>query len=138
MMKVVDFSGYEHPWPPKSCEVDFNDVRPRSELHTRCRTLLRAMYPTQPILEEVPIPAEQLFCDFYLPMRRVVVECHGEQHYKYVPHFHGDRVGFLKSKTRDKKKAEWCALNNIRLISLPYNETDGQWKQRIIDAEGDV
>ena len=134
-MKVKDLSGREHSWPPQGHEVGFNDKRPRSSLHVRCRELLRQMYPTQPILEEVPILGENLTCDFYLPFRQVVVECHGEQHYKFIPHFHGTRLGFSHSRYNDREKKEWCALNNIRMAILPFSETDDEWRNRIEEAQ---
>lgn len=133
-MKVVDFNGREYTWPPKGHEVDFDDVRPRSDLHIRCRDLLRKIYPTQPILEEVPIPGVGLFCDFYLPSRKVVVECHGEQHYKFVPHFHGTKFKFVQAKNRDNKKQNWCRINNIKMAILPFSETDDEWRTRIEEA----
>jgi hypothetical protein len=93
------------------------------------------MYPTQPILEEVPVPGENLTCDFYLPLRKVVIECHGEQHYKYTPHFHGDRFGFAQAKKRDQRKIDWCHLNNFRVAILPFSEDDDEWRARIEEAE---
>ncbi len=134
-MRVVDSQGKQHVWPPPGCEVGLNDMRPRSELHLRCRSLLHRMYPTQPILEEVPIPNENLVCDFYLPLRRVVVECHGKQHYKFVQHFHKDRVGYARAVNNDKRKKEWCKMNNISVAVLPYNESDEEWQVRIENAE---
>lgn len=133
-MSVKDSHGRNHPWPPNGHEVGFNDQRQRSSLHLRCRELLRQMYPTQSILEEVPIPGERLTCDFYLPMRKVVVECHGEQHYKFVPHFHGDRIAFAFSLKRDQRKVDWCHDNNFRIAILPFSETDDEWRDRIEEA----
>lgn len=134
-MSVVDFNGNKSPWPPKGHQVDFNDKRQRSSLHVRCRELLRIMYPTQPILEEVPIPNMGLTCDFYLPFRKVVLECHGEQHYKFTPHFHKDRRGFAQSSARDMRKIEWCHMNNISVVVLPFSESDDEWRKRIEDAD---
>lgn len=134
-MKVVDEAGREHPWPPPGHTVLKDDRRPRSELHLRCRALLREMYPTQPILEEVPIPGMRLFCDFYLPFRQVVVECHGEQHYKFNAHFHGERRNFVQSRNRDQRKVDWCYMNNFGVAILPFNESDDDWRDRIENAD---
>lgn len=133
-MKVVDPNGRSHNWPPEGHVVKHDDRRPRSELHLRVRELLRSMYPTQPILEEVPIPGMGLFADFYLPLRKVVVECHGEQHYKFVAHFHKDRRTFMASKNRDQSKIDWCHLNNICIAILPFSETDDEFRARIQNA----
>lgn len=133
-MKVRDFDGNECRWPPTGYNVNFDDIRPRSSLHIRCRELLRKLYPTEQILEEVPIPNLNLFVDFYLPFRKIVVECQGEQHSKFIPHFHKTKIGFAKSKARDKRKKEWCQINNIRIVELPFFESDEEWKTRIQDA----
>jgi len=134
-MSVRDFKGRLHPWPPQGHEVGFNDRRPRSSLHLRCRELLRQMYPTQPVLEEVPIPGLGLVCDFYLPLRKVVIECHGEQHYNFVAHFHGTRYDYAMAKKRDQTKLDWCRMNNFRAAVLPFSETDDEWRERIENAD---
>jgi len=133
-MSVIDFNNRTHPWPPQGHEVGFNDKKPRSSLHLRCRELLRQMYPTQPILEEVPIPGVGLTCDFYLPFRKVVIECHGEQHYKFVPYFHNSLQNYAKSTQRDRRKIEWCHLNNLSIATLPFSETNNEWRERIEEA----
>jgi hypothetical protein len=133
-MNVVDFNGHTYSWPPKGHEVRFDDIRPRSDLHIRCRKLLRSMYPTQSILEEVPLPGIGLFCDFYLPMRHLVIECNGEQHDKYTPFFHANTAGFTRHKARDENKIEWCKINNIRVVSLSFSESDEEWKTKIEDV----
>ena len=89
----------------------------------------------QIILEEVPIPGCRLFCDFYLPFRKVVIECHGRQHYEFVPHFHGNRLGFAQVNVRDQNKRRWCQNNNIRMAILPFSETNDEWRKRIENAE---
>ena len=109
----------------------------KSDLHIRTRHLITSLFPTLQILEEVPIPIRKsdiLYLDFYLPLKRYCIEVHGEQHYKLVAFYHQNMMGFLKSKKRDNDKREWCSINNIKYIELPYNETDEQWTQRIIDA----
>tara|TARA_R100000656_G_scaffold123878_1_gene100949 strand:- start:170 stop:445 length:276 start_codon:yes stop_codon:yes gene_type:complete len=88
------------------------------------------MYPTQRILEEVPLPGTRLFADFYIPDRQIIIEVHGRQHYEFVAHFHGSRMGFLQSKANDDLKREWCVLNNIQLIVLPYDKKD-DWRTYI-------
>jgi hypothetical protein len=75
-----------------------------------------------------------LFADFYLPLRKVVVECHGEQHYRFIPHFHTDRRSFTMAQNRDQRKIDWCHLNNIRVAILPYSEKDDDFRERIENA----
>jgi hypothetical protein len=109
----------------------------KSALHIKTRQLLVELFPTLQMLEEVPIPvrkSEVLYLDFYLPLKKYCIEVHGEQHYKLVGFYHQNLMGFLKSKKRDSDKKEWCELNNIKYIELPYDEDENQWKERIINA----
>lgn len=130
-MKIIDFNGREHSWPPKGCKVDLNDKRPRSSLHLRCRALLHAMYPTRQILEEVPLPGTNLRLDFYLPHRDLAVECQGQQHTKFNPFYHGDKASFMRAKANDHKKREYCRMNNIEVIELNHDESNDEWRDKI-------
>ena len=131
-MKVLGFDGRQYPFPPSGKMPNDNDSRKRSSLHLRAREILRKMYPTERVLEEVVLPGTKgLSADFYLPYRKMVVECHGEQHYNFVRHFHGSKLNFLRSKRNDARKEEWCVLNNISLIELPYNEDKNEWEARL-------
>lgn len=131
-MKVFGFDNREYPWPPKGHIVNFDDRRQRSEPHLRCRSLLRLLYPTETFLEEVPLPgAKGLRADFVLPWRNLVLEVHGQQHYVFNLHFHGNKINFLNSRARDAKKIEWCNMNNIGVVELPHYESDDQWRERI-------
>jgi len=40
----------------------------------------------------------------------------------------------MKKKKRDRDKIEWCNINNIKYIELPYNETENQWIERMYHA----
>lgn len=135
-MKVKDFDGREYNFPPPSYVPTLDETRPRSELHLRVRRILHSMYPTAPILEEVPLCGIGLFGDFYLPLRKVMIECQGEQHYQFNPHFHGNRRSFVASQNRDQRKIDWCHLNNIHVAVLPFNESDDEFRARI-DAAAD-
>ena len=131
-MKVKGFDGRSYPFPPSGHMPDNDDSRRRSSLHLRTRKILRKLYPTSRVLEEVFLPGTNgLFADFYLPFQKIVVECNGEQHYKFNAHFHGTRLNFMKSKANDRKKIEWCEMNNIKFIELPFNEDDDEWRDRI-------
>lgn len=123
-MEVIDLEGNFHKWSLKGYIAKGN-VSNKSSLHLAARNLIRAKFPTFQILEEVPIPirkSETLYLDFYLPLSRICIEVHGEQHYEFSPFFHGNRLNFFKHKKRDKDKKEWCGLNGIKMIELPYNK----------------
>lgn len=131
-MKVVDLSGKTHTLSLKEYQVGLNDTRPRSKGHLNARGLLRKLFPLDVIAEEVPVPGEHLFLDFFLPGRKMVVEVQGEQHDSYTPFFHKTTVKFYQSKGRDRRKAEWCEYNNFKLIELPDNEDEQAWLKRLI------
>jgi hypothetical protein len=130
-VKVEDSNGRKYNWPPSGHQVDLDDKRPRSQYHLRARDLLRKLFPTQRLLEEVPLPGMKLTIDFFLPIENLVIEVQGEQHTEFIPHFHGTRANFRKAQVNDHRKVEWCNLNNIDIIQLPYTESDDEWEARI-------
>lgn len=91
-------------------------AREISTLQTTARDRIRKLFGSQVILEEFTIPKSQLRLDFLLPFIKIAVEVHGEQHDKYVKHFHGTRKNFAEAQKRDEQKAHWCRLNDIELI----------------------
>jgi len=106
----------------------------RSTLHLKTREILLEKYPTLTICEECPITlrrGEIAYIDFYLPLLKIAIEVNGEQHFKYIPHFHGSAQVFLRAKKRDRDKAEWCERNGIKLVNLNYNEDIEEWKTKI-------
>lgn len=135
MIDVIDLDGHIHKWS-LSGGIAHGKLTNKSDLHIRARELLKQCFPTLQILEEISIPirkSEYLYLDFYLPLLKTCIEAHGEQHYKYIQFYHNDIIGFMKHKKRDASKIEWCQLNNIRHIELPFNETIAEWTTRIIN-----
>lgn len=105
----------------------------KSNYHLKARELIKKLFPTMQILEEVPInirKSETLYLDFYIPLTKKCIEVHGEQHYEFTPFYHPNRLSFLKAQKRDKEKKEWCEINGIRYIELPYNQTE-EWEKII-------
>ena len=106
-----------------------------SQYHLRARALLRGMFPTERLHEEVVLPGSgKLRLDFLLPMYNLAVEVHGQQHYTFTPHWHLYPHKFWDARRRDMNKADWCSLNNLALAELPFNETDDEWRKRITAA----
>ena len=131
-MKVMGLDGKTYSWTFSGNMPDYDDEKNRSSLHLLARNILKSIYPMDRILEEVSLPGSNgLTADFWLPLRKTIIEVHGEQHYKYIPFFHNTVLNFYHSKRNDKNKAEWCSINNIFLIELPFNESEQQWRKRI-------
>ena len=134
-MQIKDLDGNFQKWALTGC-IAHGTMRNKSDLHLRARKLIKECFPTFQILEEVPIPlrrSETLFMDFYLPLTKKCIEIHGEQHYKFVPFYHKNLMGFAKHKKRDQEKHEWCSINDIEYIALPFNENIEQWTKRLIN-----
>lgn len=133
MIVVHDLDGGKHNW---SFTGKLQNTRANiSGLHKKANQLLIEIYPTIPMLQEVAIPVrrnETLYLDFYIPLLKKAIEVHGEQHYKFVAHYHNNAMGFMKHKKRDLDKQEWCSVNSIQYIELPFNETIEEWKDRIV------
>lgn len=132
-MDVVSLDGDNISWSLTG-HISKGRMQNKSSYHLQARELISSLYPTLQMLEEVSAPIKKgqvLYLDFYLPLLKWCVEVHGEQHYKFVPYYHGNIMSFLKSQNKDKEKKEWCEINGIKYIELPYNENIEQWKERL-------
>ena len=68
---------------------------------------------------------QQLKFDFYCQTINTCVEYDGKQHYTPIKYFGGQK-GFDLTMTRDKIKTDYCKEKGIRLIRIPYWDTDVQ------------
>ena len=115
--------------------VKYNQQREScSSLHLRARILLRQLFPYDIIFEEMILPGikseiviRSLILDFYINSQKLAIEVQGEQHYKHINFFHTNKLEYFRAKKLDNLKKQWCAINNIRLVELPYNQNDEQW-----------
>jgi hypothetical protein len=131
-MQVKDLDGNSYNWQLIG-NIAHGAAQNKSSLHLQARDLIHECFPTLQVLEEVAVNirrTETLYLDFYLPLIKKCVEVHGEQHYKFNKFFHNSALGFIRHKKRDQEKQEWCALNGIEYIELPFDQTDN-WKSRI-------
>jgi very-short-patch-repair endonuclease len=133
-MLIKDLDGNNHNWLLTG-NMAKGKVANKSSYHLNARNLITQSYPTLQILEEVPIQLrknEVLYLDFYLPLKKICFEVHGEQHYKFIPFYHSNMLNFLKAQKRDREKQEWCELNGINYISLAYDKQDS-WGDNIVN-----
>ena len=68
-----------------------------------------------------PVTGSFLELDCYNDDLKMGIEYQGEQHYKYVPHFHKSKSDFQLQKYRDWVKKKLCEEENIILIEVPYD-----------------
>lgn len=65
--------------------------------------------------------------DFFIPNFKgapILIEVHGEQHYKQVKKFQPTRKDFLAQKERDRRKISYCLAHRIDLYIIPYWDID--------------
>lgn len=133
-MKVIGLDNCEY-----NLKLDkrAND-RECSSYHVAARKLLKEMFLFDQIREEVFLPGckGSLYLDFFLPLRKLAVEVQGEQHYRFIPHFHGQQIerGFVAGQKRDRDKREFCEINSIILVEFPYTESVNEWRERVNNA----
>lgn len=134
-MNIIGIDGKNYIWNPVGSEAETTN---RSSLHIKAKDLLKEIFPFDRIFEEVSLPGSKdrfgrklLRADFFIPNRNLLIEVHGEQHFKFNKFFYSSQLEFYKAKARDIDKKEWCLLNNIRLVELNYNEDINDWRRKI-------
>lgn len=135
MKKVIGLNGREYNWNLNKYTVLNDSTRPRSQYHKLARSLIKEIYGSHTILEEPPMPGsgpKMLYLDFFIPSLDLAVEVHGEQHYNFIPFFHGNQREFLKAQFRDNTKAEWCEKNSIDLVILKYSDSEEIWREQLV------
>ena len=136
-MNVIGFDGKNH-------KFNFSKNRARknrqnkSSYHKKALELIKELFSIYSVYEEATLPGSKklgrkslLYADFFIPDKMLIIEVHGEQHYKYCPVFHKDNMAYYKSLARDVDKKEWCDLNSITLKVLKYNEVE-KWKSILL------
>ena len=133
-MKVLTLDDKEPTWKIKGKK---NSHSQRSKLHLAARELLHDLFPTT-ILEEVTIEVVggiKLYLDFYIPLHKMCIEVHGEQHFQFVPFFHKNILDMMKQRKNDMLKVSWCLKNNIEYYSLPFNENIDEWRAKFVKEQ---
>lgn len=59
--------------------------------------------------------------DFYIPSKNMVIEYDGEQHFKPIDWFGGEK-GFDYIQKHDQIKTRYCMDNNIKLFRISYKD----------------
>jgi hypothetical protein len=102
--------------------------RPKSALHRRVAELFRSLFPQFKIFEEESIDVvvdgrrTTLFVDIIVRELSLVIECHGRQHFEFVPHFHQTRDGFARSVQRDRAKADAVIAAGYSYLVVRYDQ----------------
>ena len=72
--------------------------------------------------------------DFYLPELNVVIEYDGEQHFRPIERFGGEKT-FNRQKMLDEIKNKFCDKSNIKMIRLPYTVKKSTDIKKLLDNE---
>lgn len=89
----------------------------------KLKIIVEEIFPNQIIQLEYNVADRGgLFIDIFLPALDIGFEYDGEQHFKFIEHFHGDRQTFAAARRRDLSKDDACQAKNITLIRVAYNE----------------
>lgn len=73
--------------------------------------------------------------DFYLTNQNICIEYDGEQHFKPIEKFGGDK-GFNRVKKTDELKNKYCKENGIKLIRIPYTINKKDFELYILEELG--
>lgn len=98
-----------------------------SYIATQVHSILEELFPPVPfprVYAEhyVNFRGTRLFFDFYVKGYDLFVEVQGQQHTRYVKHFHGDKKNFQKQRDRDNLKIIWAEENDYHLVRFNYDE----------------
>ncbi|MBN86805.1 MAG: hypothetical protein CL885_04710 [Dehalococcoidia bacterium] len=103
---------------PQKYKIDWS-APSRSKIQFKVKKLLEKHWSNHVVFEEFPVAGTRLSFDFYNANKKIAIEVQGEQHTKYVPHFHGkNKINFFSQMRRDQQKREFCEINQIKLIEI--------------------
>ena len=68
--------------------------------------------------QEYRLPNNQRF-DFFIENLNLAIEYNGQQHYKAIDFFGGEKT-FKRRQELDEQKRQYCKNNSIKLIEIPY------------------
>ena len=95
----------------------------RSKFQKNVKDFLVDYWKNDIVFEEFRIVGTRLSLDFYNANKKVAVEVQGDQHVRYVKHFHKNRLKYLDQLKRDQKKLDFCELNDIKLVEVYTTDT---------------
>ena len=71
--------------------------------------------------------------DFYLPTKKIAIECQGEQHFKPIEYWGGEK-SFKLSQNRDETKRKLCEEHGIRVLYY----SDRKYVENLITNKSDL
>jgi hypothetical protein len=125
---------------------DINDNKQpfESKGEAECRRIAELVtgkpFPkARPSFMQNVVSGQNLELDCYNDELKIAIEYNGEQHYKYVPHFHSSKDAFYNMKYRDEMKTRLCEQNGIKLVIVPYtvklNDIENFLREALLEDE---
>jgi hypothetical protein len=106
---------------PYKYSIDWG-VESVSLLQTEVKTFLFPYWKNDVVFEEMPLVGTKLTFDFYNASEKIAVEVQGQQHVKFVKYFHGNKQNFLHQLKRDSIKEDFSHANDIKLMTIFYDD----------------
>lgn len=98
----------------------------KSQFQGRVGRILKGIFPSDVIIEEVPLPEASMSLDFFVPSMKLAIECDGRQHTEHVKFFHKTQQEFLAQQKRDRDKESWCSINGFRMVRIYPDMSDAE------------
>ena len=98
-----------------------------SYIATQVHSILMKLFPNNPFKQiycehYINYKGVKLYFDFFIKNLNIFIEVQGQQHTRFVKHFHQDKEAFLRQKERDNLKIIWAEENDFYLVRINYDE----------------
>ncbi len=101
------------------------DDKSASNIQFRAKKFFKQYWKSHVVYEEFPVYGTRLRVDLINFTKKIAIEVHGQQHFKFNKFFHSNsRIKFFQSMKRDWEKTEWLELNDIKLVELEEKDVD--------------
>ena len=101
------------------------DDKSASKVQFRAKQFFKEYWKSHVVYEEFPVYGTRLRVDLINFTKKIAIEVHGQQHFKFNKFFHSNsRIKFFQSMKRDWEKTEWLELNDIKLVELEEKDVD--------------
>lgn len=95
-----------------------------SKNHNIIKDIHLSCFPSHRINQNIYLSLDmngrQKKCEFdiYDKTFNLLIEIHGNQHYKFTPFFHKDKSDFIMQQVRDEEKKKWAIVNGYIYLAI--------------------
>ncbi len=97
---------------------------PTSKLQRQCETRILETFPYLDLQSNARLnwltdhKGDRLELDVWLPSLSIAAEIQGEQHFSFIPYFHGSIEEFHAQQLRDETKRMICDKRGVKLFEI--------------------